>query len=113
MKEGKLGKMITAQEAREKSLYSLQTEQERARQWALGELEYIENQILKEANKGKYEAEYWWSKDILLAEGITQKAAKIALTEILSNVGYQTTYCFNYGEDHNAFKVYIDWEEEY
>ena len=105
--------MITAQEAREKTLHSLQTEKERARQWALGELEYIENQIVKEANKGKYEAEYWWSKDILLhANGITQRAAKIALTEILSHIGYQTAYCFNYGENHNAFKVYINWEEE-
>lgn len=104
--------MITAQEAREKSLHSLQTEKERAFKWAQGELPYIENRILDEVEKGRYDTDYWWSKTILTEACITQGMAKIALTEILSEFGYQTAYCFNYGAEREAFKVYINWAEE-
>ena len=104
--------MITAQEAREKSLHSLQTEKARAFIWAQGELSYIENRILDEVESGRYDTDYWWSKTILAEAGITQNMAKIALTEILSKFGYQTAYCFNYGAEREAFKVYINWAEE-
>lgn len=104
--------MITAQEAREKSLYSLQTEKERALKWAQRELPYIENRILDEIKRGRYDTDCWWSKTDLAEAGITQGMAKIALTEILSGFGYQTAYCFNYGAEREAFKVYINWAEE-
>lgn len=103
--------MITAQEARNLTNQSNEYHHVEAVKWATSKLEYLENVILRAIERGNYQTEYEWHKEELAESGLTQGDAKTALTEVLSALGYQTEYCFNYGSNGKVFKIYIYWEE--
>lgn len=78
--------------------------------WAENELSYIEDRIRRAIEKGQYVTDYWWSKELLAENGLTQRDAKEGLQKVLTELGYRTEYSFNYGND-KVFKIYINWEK--
>lgn len=103
--------MINAKEARKMSDKTSIIRVNRAKEWVISELSYLEDRIRRATDEGKYNTKYWWSKELLDETDITQEEARLALIDVFSDLGYSTAYCFNYGED-KVFMLYINWEEE-
>lgn len=103
--------MITATEAQVLSDKNNECRLMKSVSWAENELSYIEDRIRRAIEKGQYVTDYWWSKELLAENGLTQRDAQEGLQKVLTELGYHTAYCFNYGND-KVFKIYINWGEE-
>lgn len=103
--------MITATEAQVLSDKNNEYRLKNSIKWAESELCYIEDRIRRAVEQGQYVTDYWWSKELFTENGLTQRDAKEGLQKVLTELGYSTAYCFNYGND-KVFKVYINWGEE-
>ena len=110
MKERKR-KMINAEEARVLSNKVNNSKEKIAREWALNECSFLEDRIRRAADEGKYDTDYWWSKELLEETGLTQRLAWEALKETMNIFGYTVNATFNCGAK-GLLKIYISWERE-
>lgn len=103
--------MINAKDARILSNDVNNNKARIAREWALNECSFLEDRVRRATDEGKYDTDYWWSKELLEDAGLTQRLAWQALKEILNEFGYTVECTFNCGTK-GLLKIYIGWEEK-
>ena len=103
--------MITAKEAHKRTKESVANSHKKAAGWVKEEWEaFIEPKIEEAIAKGKYEASYWWSNEILQEAGIDKHSAAQELRNCAYDLGFHNSVWENFS-NNNVLRIEIRWEK--